>query len=53
MSKTINLSIDDESLERFDKIVKNEFSDRSKLLRKWIMQNYKEEYDRNESERKR
>ena len=45
MSKTLTVSINDEYLKKFDTIVKNEFSDRSKLLRKWIDENYKPEYE--------
>ena len=33
---TIPLSIDNESLEKFNEIVKKEYTDKSKLLRKWI-----------------
>lgn len=44
MAVIINVSLDEDSLDKFNLIAKNEFSDRSKLLRKWIYQNYKEEY---------
>lgn len=36
MSKIITISIDETSLELLDKIVKKEFTDRSKIIRKWI-----------------
>jgi len=36
MSKIISISIDEESLELFDKIVEKQHTDRSKLLRWWI-----------------
>jgi len=35
----INLSIDSKTLIEFDKIVKVNNSDRSKMLRKWIREN--------------
>lgn len=47
MSKVVNFSLDDEYVSKMDIIAKKEYTDRSKLLRKWIDQNYKEEY-RNE-----
>ena len=50
MSKVISISLDEEYNKRFEKIAKAEYSDKSKLLRKWIDQNYKEEYDLVESE---
>ena len=40
MSKIITISIDDEYLEKLDIIVKIHFTDRSKLIRKWIDDEY-------------
>ena len=40
-SKIITISIDEETLELFDKIAEKEYSDRSKLVRKWITDYYK------------
>lgn len=45
MSKVISISLDESYDSRFGKIAKAEYTDKSKLLRKWIDQNYKEEYD--------
>ena len=45
MSVTINISIPKNYLKKFDLIVEHEWSDRSKLIRKWIDQNFKEEYN--------
>lgn len=46
--KRISISLDNEYIRKYDKIAKKQYSDRSKLLRKWIDQNFKEEYDKNE-----
>ena len=46
-SKVVNFSLNEAYLEKFNRIAKAEFTDRSKLLRKWIDQNYKKEYDKN------
>ena len=45
MSIQINLTLDNLSLKMFDIIVEKEYSDRSKLMRKWIKENFKEEYE--------
>ena len=44
MSINVTLSLDREYLRKMDEIVKRLYTDRSKLLRKWIDQNYKEDY---------
>lgn len=44
-SKVVNFSLNETYLEKMNKIAKKEYTDRSKLLRKWIDQNYKEVYD--------
>ena len=44
MSKTLTVSINDVYLKKLDLIAEHEWSDRSKLLRKWIDENFKEEY---------
>lgn len=44
MSKTLTISINEEYLKKFNIIVEKEFSDRSKLIRKWIDENFKPEY---------
>lgn len=44
MSKSINFSLEEEYVIKMDKIAKAQYSDRTKLLRKWIDLNYKEEY---------
>ncbi len=41
---TINISINKAYLKKLDLIVEHEWSDRSKLFRKWIDENFKEEY---------
>ena len=45
MSKVISISLDEEYNRRFESIAKKEYTDKSKLIRKWIDMNYKEEYD--------
>ena len=40
MSKIITISIDEKHLMMLDEIVEREDSDRSKLVRKWIRDNY-------------
>lgn len=42
MSKKITLSIDEEHNKRFKLIAKKEYTDKSKLLRKWIDEYSKE-----------
>lgn len=44
MSKTLTISINEGYVKKLDLIAENEFSDRSKLIRKWIDENFKEEY---------
>lgn len=44
MSKTLTISINEEYLKKYNIIAAKEFSDRSKLLRKWIDENFKPEY---------
>lgn len=45
MSLKITLSIDENYNKKFGLIAEKEYSDKSKLLRKWIDQNFKEEYN--------
>lgn len=40
----ISISLDEKYNQKFELIAKKEYTDKSKLLRKWIDQNYKEEY---------
>jgi len=47
MSKVVGFYIDEEYKRKLELIAKAEYSDNSKLLRKWIDMNYKEEYDEN------
>ena len=44
MSKVLNFVLEEEYIERMDKIAKKQYTDRTKLLRKWIDVNFKEEY---------
>ena len=44
MSKNITISMKEGYVKKLDLIAKNEWSDRSKLIRKWIEENFKEEY---------
>ena len=46
MSKIVNFWLEEEYLTKMNQIAKSEYTDRTKLLRKWIDQNYKEEYDK-------
>lgn len=46
MSKIITISLDDEYIRKIDLIANNEYSDRSKLVRKWIDENIKGERTR-------
>ena len=39
----ISISINEKYLKKYDLLVKKEYSDRSKLLRKWIDENFKKE----------
>ena len=41
MSKIITVSLDEDYLKKFDEIVEKEYSDRSKLIRKWIDEYFK------------
>lgn len=43
-SKVIGVLLSDKYIEKFKIIVKREYSDQSKLVRKWIDENFKEEY---------
>lgn len=52
MSKIITISLDEEYNERFEIIAKHFYSDKSKMLRKWIDENYKEEYKTDDTNRK-
>lgn len=36
MSKIITISIDEDSLNKLDALVKKEYTDRSKIIRKWL-----------------
>ena len=45
--KTYNISLEPEYNEKWELIAKKFYSDKSKMLRKWIDENFKEEY-RNE-----
>ena len=47
MNKTINISIKEDYLEKFDNITKREYSDRSKMLRKWIDAYFEKNIDNN------
>lgn len=40
----ISITLNETYKKKFDLIVEHEYSDRSKLLRKWIDENFKEEY---------
>lgn len=42
MSKVIPISLDEDYIKRFDLIAQKEYTDRSKLVRKWIDTYYKE-----------
>ena len=46
MSKVVGFYLDDEYNKKLEQIAKAEYSDKSKLLRKWIDQNFKEEYEK-------
>lgn len=48
MSKIISISLDEEYIKKFELIAKKTYSDRSKLVRKWIDQNFMEGWDKNE-----
>lgn len=50
MSKIVTISLDEDYNRKLELIAKAEYSDKSKLVRKWIDQNFKEEYD-DESEK--
>lgn len=43
-SSQITITINEVYLKKLDLIVDAEYTDRSKLFRKWIDQNFKEEY---------
>ena len=45
MSKVVHVALDEEDYQKYELIAKAEYSDKSKLLRKWINENFKEEYD--------
>lgn len=44
ISKTLTISINNNYVKKLDLIAENEYSDRSKLIRKWIDENFKDEY---------
>lgn len=48
MSKSINFSLEEEYVIKMDKIAKEQYSDRTKLLRKWIDEHYKEDDKKSE-----
>lgn len=43
-SKKYTISLEPEYNEKWELIAKNKYSDKSKMLRKWIDDNWKEEY---------
>ncbi len=43
-SNQITITINEPYLKKFDLIADAEYTDRSKLVRKWIDQNFKDEY---------
>ncbi len=45
-SKVVGVLLSEEHLEKFEIIVEKEYSDKSKLVRKWIDENFKEEYEK-------
>jgi len=45
MTKNYTISIEEEYNRKWEIIAKREYSDKSKLLRKWIDQSFKEEYN--------
>ena len=49
MSKLVTISLDEDYNRRFSLIAKNEYSDKSKLVRKWIDEKFKEEYESNDT----
>lgn len=46
IGKLVNILLSEKHYQKFELIAKNEYSDKSKLLRKWIDQNFKEEYNK-------
>ena len=50
MSKRTTISLDEDYNRRFKLIAKKEYSDQSKLVRKWIDENFKPEYEINGKE---
>ena len=48
MSKIVNFVLKEEYIERMDKIAKKQYTDRTKLLRKWIDEKHKEVFESNE-----
>ncbi len=46
MSKVVHIALNESDYMKFEQIAKAEYSDKSKLLRKWIDQNFKEEYEK-------
>lgn len=44
MSKVISISLDEEYNQKLELIAKYQYTDKSKLVRKWIDENFKEEY---------
>lgn len=49
MSKLVTISLDEDYNRRFGLIAKNEYSDKSKLVRKWIDENFREDYENNDA----
>jgi len=43
-SKKFTISLESEYNEKWELIAKKNYSDKSKMLRKWIDENFKEEY---------
>jgi len=52
MSNRITISLNDEYKHRLNLIAKNEFTDNSKIIRKWIDENFKPEYEDNDGNEK-
>lgn len=46
----ISIDLDEDLFKKYELIAKREYSDKSKLLRKWISQNYKDEYSQEEGD---
>jgi len=42
--KKVTISLENSYIRKIEIIARNEYSDRSKLIRKWIDENFKKEY---------